>query len=196
MRRSSIRHQVFFVLSAWWTFGCGDRGASDETEPGDPTAMSSQDVNSDGSLPQVVINEFVASNATGAVDEGGGTGDWIELYNLSDELIELDGFFVSDDADIPTKGLLSGGLVIEPRGTLLLWADSDIEQGPHHLPFNLKKDGESILLTSNMGDLLDSIDYENATTDSSFARVPDGTGDFAICATPTPDAGNDPACEP
>jgi len=172
------------------------RGPADE-DSGDPK-VNSRDPNVDGDLPQVVINEFMASNATGVTDEGGGTADWIELYNLSDEDIDLGGFFVSDDESIPTKAMLpyDQGLIIEAGSTLLLWADSDTDQGSKHLPFNLKKDGESIVLTSPMGDLLDSIDYQNATTDASFARYPDGTGPFSLCHSPTPDAPNDSACKP
>lgn len=185
---------VLFCLS-----GCvSSRGAEEEKDAQvrDPAVTNSHEVSDDDDVPLIVINEFVASNVTGVVDEGGGTGDWIELYNLSEEDVDLGGFFVSDDEDIPTKALLPAGLVIESRGTILLWADSDTEQGPHHLPFNLKKDGETILLTSKMGDVLDLIDYQNATTDASFARVPDGVGGFFLCSTPTPDASNDPSCGP
>jgi hypothetical protein len=145
---------------------------------------------------QIVINEFMPSNATIIQDEAGGSGDWIELYNLTEASIDLAGYFISDKLDNPTKMELGSGLNIEAGGTLLLWADSDPEQGPAHLSFNLAKDGEAIVLTSPMGDMLDSIDYANATTDSSFARVPDGVGAFGFCQSPTPNAPNDTACAP
>lgn len=168
-----------------------DRGESDEEEEeGTPVVTSSQS-SEDSEEVAIVINEFMASNATTTTDEGGGTADWIELYNPSDEEVDLGGHFLSDNEDIPTKALLSEGLVIEAGGTLLLWADSDTEQGPLHLPFNLKKAGETILLTSPMGYLLDKVTYENANTDVSFARTPDGVGSLEPCAAPTPGQLND-----
>ncbi len=182
-------------------FGCrnaeeGDTELTDDeplTQDADPTVEQAEPSTMD-SEARIVINEFMPSNATIIRDEAGGSGDWIELYNLSDSSIDLVGYFISDKPDNPTKFELGAGLVIEAGGTLLLWADSDVEQGPNHLSFNLSKAGEAIVFTSPTGDLLDSIDYENATTDSSFARSPDGIGAFGFCHSPTPDAPNDSAC--
>jgi hypothetical protein len=144
----------------------------------------------------VVINEFMPSNATIAFDEAGGAGDFIELYNVSTMPVDLGGYFISDKLDDPQRHQLPAGLIIEPASTLLLWADDDEEDGPNHLPFNLAKAGEAIVLSDPTGLVIDSIDYVDATTDSSFARFPDGTGAWAFCTAPTPAAPNDPACAP
>ena len=141
-----------------------------------------------------MINEFVASNQTGITDESGAAPDWMELYNLGDAEVDLAGYFVSDDPDDPYKAELPTGLSIAAGGFLLLWADGDPEEGPNHLPFNLAKAGESIVITSPMGEPLDRIDYTDAVTDVSLARVPDGTGEFVSCANPTPAASNDAGC--
>lgn len=144
----------------------------------------------------VVINEFMPSNAVVATDMAGGAGDWIEIYNLSSEPVDLGGYFISDKLDEPQRHVLPAGLVIQPASTLLLWADDDEEEGPDHLPFKLAKAGEAIVLSDPTGLVVDSIDYVDATTDSSFARVPDGTGSWAFCTAPTPDAPNDASCVP
>lgn len=53
----------------------------------------------------LVINEFMADNAHTLADpcEAGEFADWIELYNGSDEPIELNGLFLTDDLDEPTQ---------------------------------------------------------------------------------------------
>lgn len=48
-------------------------------------------------FPQILINEFSASNLSGITDEDGEASDWIELYNNSDSEINLDGYYLSDD---------------------------------------------------------------------------------------------------
>lgn len=182
---------------------CRSPGADeDEDESGPPQVSElphgdggdSGDGDGDKAGATLVINEFMPSNRTVIFDEGGGSGDWIELFNLTNEAIDLQGYFISDKLDNLTKAELPAGLVIEAGGTLLLWADGDIEQGPAHLPFNLSKDGEAIVVVSPLGEVLDSIEYQFATTDSSFARVPDGTGPFAFCPYPTPLEPNSSAC--
>jgi hypothetical protein len=140
----------------------------------------------------------VASNVTGAKDSEGGTGDWIELYNLEEFAVDLVGYFISDNGKQPTKAELVTGavdLVVPPHGVLMLWADSDSDtQGNNHLPFNLAKEGEGVWLFSPARKLLDSIEYVSAPSDYAYARFPDGTGPFVWCATPTPNVLNGAAC--
>ena len=66
-----------------------------------PGAANSQASDSNG----LVINEFMADNETTVEDpdESGEYPDWIELYNGSEEPIALNGLFLTDDLDEPTK---------------------------------------------------------------------------------------------
>lgn len=45
----------------------------------------------------VVISEFMASNDTGIRDRDVERSDWIELYNDSDESVDLTGWYLTDD---------------------------------------------------------------------------------------------------
>lgn len=53
----------------------------------------------------LVINEFMADNKTTLEDpcDPGQYADWIELYNASDEIVTLNGLYLTDDANDPTK---------------------------------------------------------------------------------------------
>ncbi len=51
----------------------------------------------------VVINEFLAHNASGIVDQDSDHSDWIELKNTSASAVNLDGWYLTNDASNPTK---------------------------------------------------------------------------------------------
>ena len=53
---------------------------------------------SHGATGTVIISEFMASNATGILDEDGNTSDWIELYNTGAAQVNLAGWRLSDDS--------------------------------------------------------------------------------------------------
>src|SRR3972149_6019693 len=48
-------------------------------------------------LTGVAINEFLASNDNGLTDADGDHSDWIELYNSGNELVDLGGWYLTDD---------------------------------------------------------------------------------------------------
>ena len=51
----------------------------------------------------VVVNEFAAINDTILLDSDGEASDWIELHNVSDLVVSLTGWGLSDDAALPFK---------------------------------------------------------------------------------------------
>ena len=91
----------------------------------------------------LIISELVASNDGVGIDEQGETDDYIELTNRGTEVIELDRYSLSDDAehphDLPAEQLA-------PGETVLLWADDSPEQGAHHLPFKLSASADHVRL--------------------------------------------------
>jgi len=144
---------------------------------------------------ELAINELMSSNDTVIADDEGEYDDWVEIYNGSEEDVDLGGCYVSDKTDEPLRVALPSGLVVPAGGVLLLWVDNDPEQGDAHLPFKLKQAGEAFLLSSPDGDLLDSVDFGVLLTDESLARHPDGTGDFSECVNATPGELNGTSCD-
>ncbi|MCZ6793702.1 MAG: lamin tail domain-containing protein, partial [Planctomycetota bacterium] len=61
---------------------------------------------SGSSRAQVVINEVLASNRNTSVDEDGDSSDWLEICNTSTVQVDLDGWFLTDDALELTKWTL------------------------------------------------------------------------------------------
>jgi hypothetical protein len=136
----------------------------------------------------------MASNHETVSDDSGKFPDWIELYNPTDKEVDLGGYYVSDNGELPTRFALGQGLTIEAKGYLILWADGDTDEGLAHLPFKLAAGGEGAFVSGPDGALLDSIEYQSAPADYSFARFPNGTGEFVWCAVASPGDPNPDEC--
>ncbi len=158
------------------------------------TPMANNEIQPAPTISQmdVSINEFVADNdsLTGVADEFGGYGDWIELYNNTNQAIDLGGCFLSDTVDIPTRWAFRMGTSIPANDYLIIWADKDPEEGPLHTNFSLSSDGEAIILTNVNGTLIDGFTYEAQQEGYGMSRIPNGTGDF-VFKTPTFNANNE-----
>lgn len=139
----------------------------------------------------VVINEFVASNASGLTDESGAFPDWIELHNPSDAEADISGFVLSDDIVDPSAGhTFADDTILEAGGFLVIFADEDVDAGPLHAPFKLSSDGEDIGLFNADLQAVDTVTYDLQATDVSSARSPDGSDTWTQDDTPTPGASN------
>ncbi|MBT7859043.1 MAG: T9SS type A sorting domain-containing protein [Gemmatimonadetes bacterium] len=72
---------------------------------------------------EILINEFLASNASTNLDpDFFGFSDWIELHNSGATAIELEGYYLTDDLQSPTKWPIPS-VTIEAGGFQLFWAD-------------------------------------------------------------------------
>ena len=144
----------------------------------------------------LVINEFMASNDYGPVDENGDHDDWIEIYNAGDEAIDIGGMYVTDNLEelmtsqIPAT--YPDSTTINPGEYLILWADKEEEQGILHLDdVKLSSDGEDIGLTAPDGTtIIDSYTFGPQTTDVSEGRLPDGSDTWEFFNDPTPGESN------
>lgn len=140
----------------------------------------------------LVINEIIASNDSTSMimDDSLEYDDWVELYNNTNEAIDMSGYYFSDKTDEPDKWRFPNGISIAANGYLIVWTDSDNSQGDLHTNFKLSKSGESLILSDSFLTVLDSISFGEQETNVAFARIPNGTGDFAF-RTSTFNANND-----
>ena len=134
------------------------------------------------------INEFMASNATTIPDSFGVYSDWVEIYNSTLQEIDLSGFGISDSIAQPMKYRLPEGTSIAPGGYLVIFfsGNEGLHNGELHAPFGLRAYEEDVVLSSAKGRIVDSFSYSRMEADVSMARTPDGTGEFAKSAQPTP----------
>ncbi|MBL8006271.1 MAG: CotH kinase family protein [Ignavibacteria bacterium] len=136
----------------------------------------------------VVINEFMAQNNS-IPDPAGEFEDWIEIYNNTNNTINISGMYLTDDFSVPSKWQFPSNTTIAARGYLIVWADEDSAQIGLHANFKLSATGEQILFSNINVSLLDSVNYGTQTADLSMSRIPNGTGLF-VQGPPTFNANN------
>jgi hypothetical protein len=139
---------------------------------------------------KVVINELLPINNNVVADQNGEFEDWIELYNQSDEDVDLSGYYLSDSKKNPTKWQFPEGTFILGNDYLIIWADGDTLQAGLHTNYKLSSDGEKVLLLTPELSIMDETEYPSTVLQQSWARIPNGTGDFEW-ATPTFNSSND-----
>ncbi|MGD2093659.1 MAG: chitobiase/beta-hexosaminidase C-terminal domain-containing protein, partial [Phycisphaerales bacterium] len=143
----------------------------------------------------LVINEFMASNNSFIQDPQGQYDDWIEIYNLSSEAINVAGMYLTDNLSVPAKWQFPSDnpsvTTIPPQGYLLIWADENITDAGLHASFKLDGGGEELgLFDSDGSTLIDSIVFNGQTVDISYGRFPDAADDLRFFAVSTPGAEN------
>ncbi len=128
----------------------------------------------------LVINEVAAQ---------GDPLDWFELHNSSDSYLALANFVMADDLlDAGKRVAFPADLVIPPGGYVRIELDKDGWPG-----FALGRDEELGIWTVD-GALVAQVDWDEGQADegTSYARIPDGTGDFQTVGNPTPGEANQP----
>ncbi len=151
----------------------------------------------------VVINELMASNQTAIPDQDGEYDDWVELYNNSNNSIDLSGWYLTDDFQNLAKWPFPNGVVLNANSYLTIWVDDDELQDGLHTSFNLNADGEELLLVRPDQTVADQVVFGAQTTDVSYSRCPNGVGGFTqtqhtfgannntVCATSTNERAED-----
>ena len=138
----------------------------------------------------LIVNELMASNAGEVMSPATNFDSWIELYNPSEEDVNLNGMYLSNDAENLTLWKMPNGIGIVPaRGFKVVWLGSnDIKN--NQAPFKLDCDGGTIYLSDKNGRLMTSQDYPEAMSRTSYARKTDGGDEWGWTAMATPGATN------
>jgi hypothetical protein len=141
----------------------------------------------------VLINEIMAQNSTTLADPQGEFDDWIELFNTSNQTVDLSGMYLSDDLKKPLKWKFPDSTTIAANEYLLVWADENGKDSLGlHASFKLSASGERVLFSDRdtAGNaLLDSVTFGSQTMDVSFGRLTNSQNWF-FCKKPTPGQAN------
>lgn len=145
-------------------------------------------------VKSLLINEVNATNKNIIKDPYNENDDWIEIYNPTDNQVDVEGYFLTDDISNLTKYKFPKNTtetIIPPKGFLLVWADHQEGQGKLHTPFKLRASGERIEFTApDSTTIIDSLSFGNITPDYSYGRYPNGSDNFVVFTQPTPKASN------
>ncbi len=159
-------------------------------------------VASDG-LSNVVISEFMASNVTAMMDGDGEFSDWIEIHNPTDQAININSWYLTDDLSeltqwrFPSSDTLD--LTVASGGRLLVFASGkQTSEGLYldsksylHCDFKLQSSGEDLALVQSDGTTIvhEYAGYARQFSDISYG-VSETSGGLGYFTVPTPEAPN------
>ncbi|MBR4575603.1 MAG: lamin tail domain-containing protein [Clostridia bacterium] len=121
------------------------------------------------------ISEVMSSNRSSVTDETGGYPDWVEIWNSSEEEINLKGVGLSDDGT--SVKFLFPGVTLQPNGRVIVFCDNRNQASgdlPFHAKFKLSSLGESVYLYDPNAYLIDSVKYPIMASDESWMLTPEG----------------------
>ncbi|MBK8944785.1 MAG: CotH kinase family protein [Ignavibacteriae bacterium] len=137
----------------------------------------------------ILINEVLSSNINNLIDlETGEYVDWIELYNVSDSLVNISGYFLTDDISDSTKWQIPSNTILDSNSYLVIIADD--KNYNLHTNFKIDADGETIFLISPFYEIIDSVKLSKQRDDISFGRKKDSINIWNYYAEPTPGTEN------
>lgn len=128
-------------------------------------------------VQSVLINEVCSLNGSIIRDGVNDCSDYIELYNASEEAVNLIGWFLSDDETAPKKYELPA-CHLEPGEYVVFYANG--REGERELPFKISDAGEKIFLHDSAGNPVDSVAVPKLGLNETYARVSDGAGEWAV----------------
>ena len=143
---------------------------------------------------QVLINEYTAANWD--VHSNPTTGkfeDWFEIYNPTGAVVDISGWFLSDDVSDLTKWAIPAGVTVAPSGFLMVYCNGDNTYAGGALQADFKLTqcaSEEIVISNTMGLIVDSVTIKKTQKNHSRARLVDGGSVWGVSDNPSPDISN------
>jgi hypothetical protein len=140
--------------------------------------------------PNVVISEFMAANTRTTNDVDGSSSDWIELFNMEQFPVNLNGWFLTDTTNNLAKWRFPN-YTIPARGFLLVWASEKNRTNVAaqlHTNFKLDKDGEYLALVGPQTNIVSEFApfFPDQSDDVSYGRDPLDAALTGYYNVPTP----------
>ena len=110
------------------------------------------------------------------------------MYNNSATSISLNGYYLSDELELPTKWAIPSGITLGAYSYIVF--DEDDFHPNRTSGFGLNKAGEQVLL-SNANGVVDMIRFKAQENGVSLGRYPDGSANW-LTTQLTPNAANQP----
>lgn len=137
----------------------------------------------------LVISEAMPSNRSAVPDESGNYPDWVEIWNSSDQPIDMTNVGLSDRND--SIRFLFPRMTLQADERVIVYCDNSnaAEAGkPLHAKFKLSSVGESVYLFDPNAYEIDSVTLPIMSSDESYALQEDGS--YAVTALYSPGYAN------
>lgn len=134
----------------------------------------------------IKINEYMTSNKRTHYSPDGYYYDWVELYNNSNDEINLNNLYLTDDINKLNKYKLPNTIINKKEYIVIyLSGDSKTINNSIYANFKLSKDEE--LIISDGKKIIDKVKIVDLTDDISYGKK---DGNWYYFTTPTPEKPN------
>jgi len=141
--------------------------------PGDPNDQSNDffDIVPYQAITVIVINEIMYNSPSY-------DNEWMEIYNLGTETVDLEGFYILDDDDAHVPVVFPAGYSIDPGQyfTISLELADTLPFVPDfegNASWSLKNSSDNLRFFHSSGQLIDNVEYDNV---APWPTAPDGNG--------------------
>jgi hypothetical protein len=141
------------------------------------------------------INEIMGRNSV-VLDGGGDSSDWVELYNGSGKVMDLEGYYLSDRTDEPGRWRFPD-VSIGPGEFLVVFASGKNRAVPGdelHTDFRLSEQDDAVILSNRDMDMVDLVRIRRLPKNVSCGR--DTSGHLMYFPEPTPGGANNEPFSP
>ncbi len=122
---------------------------------------------------QIRLSEIVSKNKNSLLVNDK-SPDWIELYNPTENAINLAGYFLSDEQENSMKWAFPNCEIV-PKSFLLILADEQEKKDNYlHTNFKVSSSGETIILSNPSLDFVEKVAVPSLATDISFSKIENG----------------------
>jgi len=121
----------------------------------------------------LIISEVMIGNTNTLEDNFSETPDWIELYNPTQERIEIGDYYLSDTPNNLKLWRFPEDFFIDPGEYLLVYASGKDQAGGTslHANFSISSTGEPVILSDVEGNVLDTCVLAPMPYDVSYGRT-------------------------
>lgn len=179
-----------------FTFDGGNTTQTEQPTPGYANDQLGYEEYCVGYVSQgpLAIWEVMTTNDRYLPQRLGNCYDWVELRNISDQPVDLSGFCITDDPEVPDMHRLKSR-TLQPGKSVVIILSGEPEMaasGYEHTAFSLNSREDRLLLFDQSGNLLDFVYLNNIPRDMSYGRV-EGQGGF-FQMEPSPENPNHAGC--
>ena len=198
---SATSSDMFWACELLTTVGAdtGDNGITDpviDLPSGNSVNLTAKfvpltaELKADQYITPVRINEVSADDGI-FVNEYFKRKDWVELYNTTDQPIDVEGMYLSDNPEEKpmkykiTKNGTQTNTIIPAHGYLVIWCDKENPLSQLHASFKIDAGGDDLMLTAADGSWNDILTYTAHKSDQTVGRFPDGSNNVCVMNIPT-----------
>ncbi len=138
------------------------------------------------------FNEIMINNRNSTKDKDSDYENWVEVYNMSDKEINLNGFGITNNNEDLFKWKFPD-VSIQPHSFLIVWLsgkDRVDNIRDLHTNFKIKPDNDILVLTSPDSSWNDILHLQKTSENISYGKKPDGIGAFFTFENGTPCRSN------